>query len=251
MVLISYKRLEFRMMNLNIFRYALLGIGVLMLVGCDIDPPTRVQLPTTVRPNTAPVAAADGSIYRASGSRPLFEDRRARFVGDTVTVNLVEKTSANRKTNESSNRAANAAVNVGRPKILGVTPGLPIAGDILGSRVDDNLTSSFDAASTTSTSNKQDDGNSNTVTGSITVTVIEVLPNGNLVVSGEKQVAVNQGTEFVRLSGVINPINISGSNSVNSTQLADARIESKQNQSVDTAQIVSVLARFFTVLLPF
>ena len=64
-------------------------------------------------------------------------------------------------------------------------------------------------------------------------------------------VAINQGTEFVRLSGVINPINISGSNSVNSTQLADAKIESKEKQSVDTAQVLSAMARFFTVLLPF
>jgi flagellar L-ring protein precursor FlgH len=208
-------------------------------------------LPTTIRPNPAPVAAADGSIYRASGSRPLFEDRRARFVGDTITVNLVEKTSANRKTNESSDRAASANVNVGTPKVLGVTPALPIGGRVLGTRVEKDLQSSFTADSEISTSNKQDDGNSNTVTGSITVTVIEVLPNGNLMVSGEKLVSVNQGTEFVRLSGVVNPINISGSNSVNSTQLADARIESKQNQKVDTAQIISALARFFTVLLPF
>ena len=105
--------------------------------------------------------------------------------------------------------------------------------------------------SSLSSSNKQADGNTNTVSGSITVTVVEVLPNGNLMVSGEKMVAVNQGTEFVRLSGVVNPINISSSNSVNSTQIADAKIESKEKQSVDTAQVLSSMARFFTVLLPF
>lgn len=233
------------------FRNVLMLIGALVLAGCDTDPPTRVQLPTTVRPNAAPAAAADGSIYRASGSRPLFEDRRARFVGDTITVNLVERTSSNRKTNESSARTANADVNIGTPKVLGITPGLPITGNVRNNRVQSDLQSSFAANSDISTSNKQDDGNSNTISGTITVTVIDVLPNGNLVVSGEKMVAINQGTEFVRLSGVVNPINISGSNSVSSTQLADARIESKQKQDVDTAQILSAMARFFTVLLPF
>jgi len=233
------------------FRNVLMLIGALALVGCETDPPTRVQLPTTVRPTAAPVAAADGSIYRANGSRPLFEDRRARFVGDTITVNLVEKTSSNRNTNDSLATAGNASINVGTPTVLGVTPGLPVTGSVLNTKVQSNLNSSFTANSTLSSSNKQADTNSNAITGTITVTVTEVLPNGNLMVSGEKMVAINQGTEFVRLSGVINPINISGSNSVNSTQLADAKIESKEKQSVDTAQVLSAMARFFTVLLPF
>lgn len=220
------------------FRNVFMLIGALALVGCETDPPTRVQLPTSVRPTPAPVAHADGSIYHASNSRPLLEDRRARFVGDTITINLVEKTSANRKTNESMARSGTAAINVGQPTVLGRTPS-------------PDLRSSFNADSSIGTSNKVDDGNSNTISGTMTVTVIEVLPNGNLMVSGEKMVAINQGTEFVRLSGVVNPINISGTNSVNSTQLADAKIESKEKQSVDTAQVMSMMARFFTVLLPF
>lgn len=226
-------------------------IGALVLVGCETDPPTRVQLPTTVRPNPAPVAAADGSIYRASNSRPLFEDRRARFVGDTITVNLVEKTSSNRKTTESSARSASADINVGTPKVLGVTPNLPVSGNVLNTRVQNDLQTNFTTNSESSTSNKLDDGNSNTISGTMAVTVIEVLPNGNLIVSGEKLVSINQGTEFVRLSGVVNPINISSSNSVNSTQIADAKIESKQKQSVDTAQVLSAMARFFTLMVPF
>ncbi|MFM9911941.1 MAG: flagellar basal body L-ring protein FlgH [Methylophilaceae bacterium] len=235
----------------SLIRFCFLLIGALVLVGCDSDPPTRVQLPTTIRPNPAPVAVADGAIYHAANSRPIFEDRRARFVGDTITVLLVEKTSANRTTKEAANRKSSAAVAIGTPKVLGVTPKLPFSANVLNTQIDNDLSSSFNSSSDVSTSDDQDDRNTNTVTGSITVTVIEVLPNGNLMVSGEKQVAVNQGTEFVRLSGVVNPINISGSNTVNSTLLADARIESKQNQSIDTAQVLSVMARFFTLLLPF
>lgn len=219
----------------------MLLLGALALAGCNTDPPTRVELPTTTRPNTAPAPTADGSIYRAGGSRPLFEDRRARFVGDIVTVNLVENTSANRTSKESFDRNSSAAVNVQTPTVLGLNR----------SKTSQRLDTSFSAESEISTDNQQNDGNTNTFRGSIAVTVIEVLPNGNLKVSGEKQVAINQGTEFVRLSGVINPINISATNTVNSTQMADARIESKQSQSIDTAQLMSMFARFFVTLVPF
>lgn len=231
----------------------MLLLGALALAGCNTDPPTRVQLPTTVRPNPAPVANADGSIYRASGSRPLFEDRRARFVGDIVTVTLVENTSANRTSKESFDRKGSANVNVKTPTVLGVTPKPPFSVSAFNNNVggSGNFDSSFNANSEISSNNNQNDGNTNSFRGSIAVTVIEVLPNGNLMVSGEKQVAINQGTEFVRLSGVINPVDISGRNTVNSTQIADARIESKQSQSVDTAQLLSMFARFFVTLVPF
>lgn len=234
-------------------RNVLMLIGALVLTGCNTDPPTRVQLPTTVRPNPAPVASADGSIYRAAGSRPLFEDRRARFVGDIVTVNLVESTSANRTSKESFDRQSSANVNVQTPTVLGWTPKPPVSISAFKNDIgkSGNFDSSFNAESEISSDNNQNDGNTNTFRGSIAVTVIEVLPNGNLMVSGEKQVAINQGTEFVRLSGVVNPIDISARNTVNSTQIADARIESKQSQSIDTAQLLSMFARFFVTLVPF
>ena len=57
------------------------------------------------------------------------------------------------------------------------------------------------------------------------MTVIEVLPNGNLLVAGEKQIGINQGTEFIRFSGVVNPVTIQAGNTVSSTKVADARIE--------------------------
>jgi flagellar L-ring protein FlgH len=90
----------------------------------------------------------------------------------------------------------------------------------------------------------------NNFTGTITVTVIEVLPNGNLVVSGEKQVAINQGNEFIRFSGVVNATQISGANTVQSTQVADARIEYRANGYIDEAQVMGWLARFFLTFMP-
>ncbi len=91
----------------------------------------------------------------------------------------------------------------------------------------------------------------NDFTGTITVTVIEVLPNGNLLVSGEKQIAMSQGAEFVRLSGVVNPVTVGADNSVRSTQIADARIEYRANGYIDEAQTMGWLARFFNNVMPF
>lgn len=232
-------------------RISLLWGGLALLAGCNTDPSTSVQQPMTIRPQTAVASHQnDGAIYQVASSRPLFEDRRARFVGDTLTVNIVEKTTASKNTNESSDRSGSAEVSIPTPTIFGQTPkALPFAvpGFTRGANIDTNINT--DASS--SSSNKESGSNSNAFSGSITVTVIDVLPNGNLLVSGEKRLAVNQHSEFVRLSGVVNPININGANAVNSTQLADARIESKGKQSMDTSQMLSLLARFFITLVPF
>ena len=91
----------------------------------------------------------------------------------------------------------------------------------------------------------------NVFTGTITVTIIEVLPNGNLLVSGEKQVGINHGSEFIRVSGVVNPVYLSATNSVNSVQLADARIEYRGSGQIENAQQMGWLSRFFLNTLPF
>ena len=244
---------------MNGLRNILMVLAILVLAGCNTDPSTNVRQPMTIRPNPAPPAAqADGAIYHVANSRPMFEDRRARFVGDTLTVNLIEKSSANRKSNGSSSRTGSAAVSIGTPTILGYTPkrlpqiSLPGKNNNLNDRdTQTNIDSSFAASSSMKNESKEDNTNSNSFSGTITVTVIEVLPNGNLMVSGEKQLAINEGTEYVRLSGVVNPMHITNANTVSSTQLADARIESKEKQNVDTAQVISLLARFFVALLPF
>ena len=82
------------------------------------------------------------------------------------------------------------------------------------------------------------------------MTVIEALPNGNLVVSGEKQIGINQGQEFIRLSGIVNPIHIIG-NTISSIQVADARIEYRANGYLDEAQTMGWLSRFFLTFSPF
>jgi len=238
-------------------RNILMVLAILVLAGCNTDPSTNVRQPMTIRPNPAtPAAEADGAIYHVANSRPMFEDRRARFVGDTLTVTLVEKTAGSTSSADSSNRTGSASVAVGTPTILGYTPKastlrIPIPGGNNNFGDQANLNTSFSATSALKSDNKGNNSNSNSFTGSITVTVIEVLANGNLMVSGEKQIAVNNNSEFIRLSGVVNPVNITNTNTVSSTQLADARIETKEKQSMDAAQIVSILSRFFVALLPF
>jgi flagellar L-ring protein precursor FlgH len=81
--------------------------------------------------------------------------------------------------------------------------------------------------------------------------VIEVLPNNNLIVSGEKQIGINQGSEFIRFSGVVNPNTIVNGNTVTSTQVADARIEYRGTGYIDEAQTMGWMSRFFLTFLPF
>lgn len=180
--------------------------------------------------------AANGAIYQAKLSRPLFEDRRARYIGDTITVNLVEKTQASKKSSTSTEKTQSIDVSV--PTIIGV-PGKGAQG------------MTIDVASGNKFSGKGDSDAKNDFTGTITVTVIEVYPNGNLLVSGEKQVAINQAHEFIRFSGVVNPHTITAANTVASTQVADARIEYKATGALDSAQVMGWLARFFLTFLPF
>jgi flagellar L-ring protein precursor FlgH len=202
-------------------------------------PETAIKQPLAVRPQPVQaVADANGAIYQNATATFLFEDRRARRVGDTLTVNLVERTSASRRSETSESRAASADLSVPTPRVLGVSP------NVIGS-------TAWSPSGALNHGFKDNDSNSNTISGTIAVTVVEVLANGNLVVAGEKQIAVNNDTDYIRLAGVVNPAHISASNTVNSTQLANVQIESKNSQGLERSQLTSMLARFFLTLLPF
>lgn len=208
-----------------------------LLAGCNTVPPTNVHQPMTARPNPRPDHPyANGSIYNAATSRPLFEDRKARFVGDTITINIVENTSASTKSNSKAERSGSIAAAT--PTIAGV-PGKSFQG------------LSLEASSSNTFDGKGEAAANNVFTGTITATVIEVLPNGNLLVSGEKQVAIAQGQEYIRISGVINPSFVSASNTISSSRIADARIEYKESGYISEAQAMGWLARFFLSVLPF
>lgn len=223
----------------------LFSIGLLLgLVGCVSNPPSSVHQPMTVKPvERKVVTPADGAIFHAGiNERPLFEDKRARNIGDILTINIAEKTTGNKKSSGSSSTANN--LNANTPS---VTVGTPVR----------QLLQAFSVNS--SSSNKSEvtgaGAASEDMTGTITVTVIDVLANGNLLVSGEKQVALNNSDEFIRFSGVVNPATITGANTVQSTQVSDAHIEYKNkgemSEVVNDVQSLGFLGRFFKSVLPF
>ena len=218
--------------------------ATLALAGCAVTPPTNLHQPMSARPVVqAPSAEANGGIYQAAynvqaGYRhlPLFEDRRARNVGDTLIVAINEKTNASKKSNSNASRTGSNSFAV--PTISGL-PGKSFQNSTLA------------ASSANAFEGKGESASNNDFTGTITVTVIEVLANGNLRVSGEKQVGINQGSEFIRFSGVVNPTTIVNNNTVSSVQVADARLEYRANGYVDEAQTMGWLSRFFLSFLPF
>ena len=228
------------------------GMMLVVLVGCSNVPATNVHQPMSVRSAPAPErAASGGAIYQAGYSRPLFEDRRARNIGDVLTINIVESTSASKNVSSTAGRTSTVAETAATPTILGYTPTpakLGVSG-ILGGAT--NFDSSATASGVQKFEGKGDSSQKNALLGMLTVTVIDVLPNGNLLVSGEKQMGINEGTEYVRFSGVVNPSTISSANVVTSTQVADARIEFKGRGEMDSAQAMGWLAKFFLSVLPF
>jgi flagellar L-ring protein FlgH len=213
-----------------------LACAVLALAGCSAVPSSIVQRPTSSRPSMAELAnapaATDGAIFQASQYRPLFEDRRARHIGDMLTINITEKTAAVKAGASSGNKSG--SVSFGAPAVLQGRLGASVAVNAANKFADGDNQSA-----------------SNTFTGTMGVTVTEVLPNGNLIVAGEKQIAMNKGVEFIRFSGMINPDNIQTGNIVSSTQVADARVEYRTNSQIDRAEMTAMVSRFFQSLLPF
>ncbi|HZX32549.1 MAG TPA: flagellar basal body L-ring protein FlgH [Rhodocyclaceae bacterium] len=218
-------------------RIALVPVLLASLAACQTVPPTNVHQPMTVRPAyRGDPATGNGSIYQAAYSRPLFEDRKARFVGDTITVKITENTSASTTSNAKVDRSDKASASITNMSRL---PGKSMLG--MG----------LDASSTANFEGKGNAANNNVFTGNITVTVIEVLPNGNLLVSGEKQLAIGAQTEYVRVSGVVNPSFVDSTNSIESAKVADARIEYKSAGFISEAEVMGWMARFFLSVLPF
>jgi flagellar L-ring protein precursor FlgH len=218
-----------------------LGTVLILAAGCSmITPPTTVHQPMTARPAPAVVIANSGGIYQPVENEPerklLYEDRRAHSVGDSITVVIEEKTSASKKSSSAANRAGSTELKVP------IVHGVPLS-TFQGMDVE--------ATSATKFAGGGDASSNNLFQGNLAVTVIEVYPNGNLLVSGEKQVTINQGTEFIRFSGVVNPIHISAFNTVSSTRVADARIEYRGNSYINEAQTMGWLSRIFNVIWPF
>ncbi|MFZ6658181.1 flagellar basal body L-ring protein FlgH [Undibacterium sp. TJN19] len=211
-------------------------VGINCLTGCAVTPAAIVHQPMAVPAQSAkPHKEANGAIFQQATYRPLYEDAKARMVGDVLTITISEKTSAGKAAATSGSKSGSAAFAA--PTVFGIP-----------------ATTTAQAALSTTSSTKFDEKGaetaSNSFTGTIAVTVIDVLPNGNLLVSGEKQLAFDKGAEFVRFSGIVNPQTVAAGNIVASTQVADARFEYRSTSRLDKAEMNSMLTRFFLSFLP-
>ncbi|MDH4191195.1 MAG: flagellar basal body L-ring protein FlgH [Betaproteobacteria bacterium] len=211
---------------------------VLFTAGCVLDPKIEVREPTSVVPQASVAQApSGGAVYNESRYRSLFEDRRARQVGDIVYVTISEKLSASRKASSTTSRSGDTSIDM--PGIRGA-----FGKNFNGAQFAASTGNKFDGKGETSSDN--------VFSGTITTTVIEVLPNGNLVLAGEKRLGVNRNAETLRFSGVLNPASLAGaSGGVSSDQLADLRLEYKGGGITDEAQNQGWLARLFQLVSPF
>lgn len=213
-------------------RYLLMA-GILVLSsGCSVLAEKEASYTPPAVKFPIETAATSGAIYKAGAEVRLFEDLKAGRVGDILIVRLVEQTAASKNSATSTSKATEATL--ANPTIFGRAPsrgGVPLfEGSLSGN-------SSFDGAGSSS--------QSNSLVGDITVTVVERLANGNLRIRGEKWVTLNQGKEFIRLSGIIRPYDIDPDNSVLSSKVADAEITYSSKGVLAAANRMGLISRFF------
>ncbi|BDR07085.1 flagellar basal body L-ring protein FlgH [Comamonas thiooxydans] len=219
--------------------------AALLVSGCvTLNPPPPVDMPSTAPPVLQPreqtAQNPTGSLFNASRYRPMFEDQRARMVGDSVTVQIVERVSASQSTDSKVGRANELST--------GITS-LPLLRGGAEKTVADALT--LGAESKNDFKGSGATSSNNTFTGSIATTVVDVLPNGHLVIAGEKQIGVNHNVDVLRFTGTVDPRSLRPGSTVASTQVANLRVESRSRGQAGEAQSIGWLSRFFLNVMPF
>ena len=218
------------------FAAAVLSLG---MSGCaTINPPPKVDLADTRPVQAMPTVQApptNGSIFQMSQYRPLFEDHRARLVGDSLTINIVEKVSASQSSNSSVDKSGS---------LEGALKAVPLF-----------KPNPLDRASVSGSSNSAFAGkgateNTNDFSGVITVIVTGVLPNGHLQIAGEKQIGVNDNVDVLRFSGQVDPRTIQPGNMVASGMVANVRVQHRGRGPAAEANRIGWLSRFFLNVLP-
>ncbi|MGI9218135.1 MAG: flagellar basal body L-ring protein FlgH [Hydrogenophaga sp.] len=218
---------------------AVLALG-LSLGGCATlrnSPQVDVAPAQPVHYRAEPAApAVTGSLFSPVAYRPAFEDPRARLPGDSLTIQIAENVTASQKSSSSIDRAGDVSSSV---------TAAPFMKAAQLAKLDAT------ASSTNTFSGKGGTESANKFEGSITATVMEVLPNGHLLVAGEKQIGVNENVDVLRFSGTVDPRNIRPGNVVASTQVANARIASRNQGAQGEVQAIGWLSRFFLSVMPF
>ncbi|AXK56312.1 flagellar basal body L-ring protein FlgH [Pseudomonas protegens] len=231
---------------MNRFMCVLALSGSAVLAGC-VAPPPKPNDPyyAPVLPRTPlPSASNNGSIYQAGFEQNLYSDRKAFRVGDIITITLNERTSASKGANSALNKTSSNSI--GLTSLFGAVPNVnnPLS--------DGDLTLNAGYSGNRATKGDSKAAQSNSLTGSITVTVADVLPNGIIAVRGEKWMTLNTGDELVRIAGLVRADDIATDNTVSSTRVADARITYSGTGSFADANQPGWFDRFFlSPLFPF
>ena len=216
-----------------------------LLTGCaTLSPPPPVDLlPTTPPPVAAtpqPQGPATGSLFHAASYRPAFEDQRARLVGDVVTIAIKEEIDA--KQNSTSNVGRNSSTEAG-------ITALPLLSPKTAAKVADRT--KIGAGYESTFEGKGDTLAKNDFKSNITAIVTDVLPNGHLVVAGEKQVGVNRSVDVLRFSGIVDPRRLQPGSVIDSRYVANVRVISRGLGEQAEAQAMGWLGRAFNSITPF
>ncbi|AKG00637.1 flagellar basal body L-ring protein FlgH [Pseudomonas aeruginosa] len=215
-------------------------LGIASALGGCVSPPPKPNDPyyAPVLPRTPlPAAQNNGAIYQAGFEQNLYDDRKAFRVGDIITITLNEKTQASKKANSDIQKDSKTKMGLTSLFGSGMTTNNPIGGG--------DLSLSAEYGGSRDAKGDSQAGQSNSLTGSITVTVAEVLPNGILSVRGEKWMTLNTGNELVRIAGLVRADDIATDNTVSSTRVADARITYSGTGAFADASQPGWLDRFF------
>lgn len=209
-------------------------VALMLLTGCvqKVAKPNNPYYAPITPQNLQSVRPVTGSIYSVSTNRDIYGDGRATRIGDIITVVLTEKTQSSKSAKTSLDKSNE--FNLPQPTLFG--HGLSAFGQPISASM---------AEAKTEFEGEGKSDMSNSLSGNITVTVHDVLPNGSLMVRGEKWLTLNQGEEYIRISGLVRPQDIGQDNSIVSTKLADARIEYAGNGAVSDTNTAGWLARFF------
>ncbi|MDH4275159.1 MAG: flagellar basal body L-ring protein FlgH [Gammaproteobacteria bacterium] len=210
---------------------ALMSAAILSACAADLPKPDANF--AAIRPILAePMVVSNGSIYQPGSPSGIFSDSTARRIGDILTVILQESTAA--KKSASNGGSKESSVDLPVPTLFG--GGLTYNGrNLLETSV----------ASKQKFAGKGDTAQSNSLTGRITVTVVETLANGNLVVQGEKLLTLNQGSEHIRFSGIVRIADIKADNTVLSSNVANAQIIYAGTGTLADSSTPGWLTRFF------
>ena len=227
---------------LRFSRLLLAAVFALLLGACATAPQHMSDgalkpLPVPAEPEAMNAHVPNGAIWQPGTNVSLFEDSRAHRVGDLITVLIQENANATKSTNTTVNKSD--SVSAGLTSFFGVMPRLGAYNPSIGA-----------------TSAQKFGGNgataqSNTFITTLQATVVKIMSNGNLEISGQKEVMLNGGHEYIRVAGVVRAADVSPQNTVSSTQIASARVEYSGTGDVYAAAKVPWLTSFFLSLWPF